>query len=105
MVYFVTEGRYIKIGYTFQEIGKRMKQLQTGNGRKVYLLGWVDGGKEKEQELHILFSSERVRYDGEWFSPSERLLEYINHNNLKPNTYVDFIDDKIMPLLTIHLNT
>jgi hypothetical protein len=62
----------------------------------------MEGNKEKEQELHMIFSKERVRINGEWFLPSAKLLDYINLHNLRSNTYVDFINNKLMPLLMIH---
>ena len=99
-IYFVTEGKHIKIGYTTQDIKKRIKQLNTGSVQNISLLGWIYGDKAKEKELHIKFAQSRVRYNGEWFEPTEILLDFINENNLEPNSYVDFVDGKLMRLFS-----
>lgn len=99
-VYFVTEGSYIKIGYTSQEVEKRIRQLNTGSIHTLYVLGWINGDKKTEKYLHTKFASSRVRYNAEWFEATEDLLNYINDNNLKPNTYVDFVDDRLTALFS-----
>ena len=101
-IYFVTEGKYIKIGYTTQDIEKRIKQLNTGSVQNISLLGWMYGSKAKEKELHIKFAQSRVRYNGEWFEPTEKLLDFINENNLEPNSYVDFIDGELKRLFSFY---
>jgi hypothetical protein len=101
-IYFVTEGKYIKIGYTTQDIEKRIKQLNTGSVQNISLLGWMYGNKAKEKELHIKFAQSRVRYNGEWFEPTEKLLDFINENNLEPNSYVDFIDGELKRLFSFY---
>ena len=101
-IYFVTEGKHIKIGYTTQDIEKRIKQLNTGSVQNISLLGWIYGDKAKEKELHIRFAQSRVRYNGEWFEPTENLLDFINENNLEPNSYVDFVDGKLMRLFSFY---
>jgi hypothetical protein len=60
----------------------------------------------KEKEVHSLFAHERIRHNGEWFSPSEGLIEYINIHNEKPNTYIEY-DQKegiIWEYLSVKLN-
>lgn len=101
-IYFVTEGKHIKIGYTTQDIEKRIKQLNTGSVQNISLLGWIYGNKAKEKELHVKFAQSRVRYNGEWFEPTEDLLDFINENNLEPNSYVDFVDGKLMRLFSFY---
>ena len=101
-IYFITEGHYIKIGYTTQKIEKRIKQLNTGAVQKILLLGWMYGNKAKEKELHIKFAQSRVRYNGEWFKPTENLLDFINENNLEPNSYVDFVDGELKRLFSFY---
>jgi hypothetical protein len=77
--------------------------LQTGCSNKIYELGYVLGSLEEEKLLHIKFSKYKNRYNGEWFLPSCEILNYINENNLKPNTYIDLLDGKIFPLLNIKI--
>lgn len=100
-VYFLTDGTNIKIGFTKGKIKKRIQQLSTGSSRKIMELGWILGDVLKEKELHSKFYKDRIRYSGEWFRPSEELINYINEVNEKPNTGVDFVDGILMPLLKI----
>ena len=101
MVYFITDGNYIKIGYTKNNSKKRLKQLQTSNANRLFLLGYIEGDKTVEKELHNKFSSSIVRQNGEWFFPTEDLIDYINKNNLNDNIYVDIIDGKIQGLFRL----
>lgn len=100
-IYFLTDTKNIKIGITSGKISKRIKQLNTGNGNQIYELGFIYGNKDKEKELHKTFSCDRLRYNGEWFFPSERLIDYINKVNEKPNVGVECIDGVVMSLLKI----
>lgn len=77
MIYFIQAGKNgpIKIGHTESDIASRMAQLQTGCPYELKLLWTIHGNQEKEAEIHSDFEEERIR--GEWFHPSEMLLEYI----------------------------
>ena len=50
----------------------------------------MQGDALKEKELHKMFSNERIRQNGEWFTPSENLINYINCYNEKPNSYIEY---------------
>ena len=76
-VYAISDGVHIKIGVA-QCPHNRLKQLATGNPNKLTILGTFDGGYELESELHKRFT--KVRDNGEWFIPTESLLEYLNTN-------------------------
>lgn len=102
-IYFLTDGSYIKIGYTTQDIRKRIQQLNTGSVHKIYLLGWIQGDKKIEKELHKRFSNNRVRMSGEWFAPTQDLIQFINDNNLETNCAVDIVDNKVMKLLSLKI--
>lgn len=102
-IYFLTDGNYIKIGYTAQDIKKRIRQLNTGSAHKIHLLGWIQGDKQTEKELHKRFSNDRVRVSGEWFAPTQNLIQFINENNLQPNSFVDIIDGKIVRLFSLKI--
>jgi DNA-binding CsgD family transcriptional regulator len=66
MIYFVSDGEYVKIGFTEDEdVTKRLKSLQTGNARELKIVGTIEGGYDTEVVLHRVFSTLRVR--GEWF--------------------------------------
>ena len=94
-IYFIANKDKIKIGYTKNSVEKRLKQLQTGNDEYLVLLGFLRGGPEEEKMLHKQFAQYRIRQNGEWFFPSEELLEYINANNAQPHTYVDWVDNRL----------
>ena len=102
-IYFLCSDNKIKIGYTKCSIDKRIQQLNTGSPNKIYKLGWIEGNKEKEKELHIKFSMYRIRNNGEWFNGAQEIIDYINSVNQEPNIFVDIVDNKIVPLLKLSL--
>lgn len=66
MIYFVSDGEYVKIGFTDDvDVDRRLAALQIGNARKLTLLGVIEGGRESETVLHRVFDGIRIR--GEWF--------------------------------------
>ena len=79
MIYFIKEQGLgaIKIGYTtYPETYKaRFITLQISNPHKLSMLGTMPGDLEDEQVLHERFANNHIR--GEWFKPSESLLEFI----------------------------
>ena len=101
MVYFITDGTNIKIGYTSGSPMNRLKKLQIGSSQRLSLIGYIEGNKEKERELHNKFSNLRLNFKNEWFKGTEELIEFINENTIYPNIVADIIDNKIMPLLCI----
>jgi hypothetical protein len=78
MIYFIQEqpAGAIKIGCAGNP-QRRLYNLQTGNHRRLRILGVIDGGREHEIALHRLFK--RAGY-GEWFRPSPALMAYIKEN-------------------------
>ena len=76
-VYFVqgiTTG-HIKIGTSYNVVS-RLANMQTNSSEELNLLGIIKkGGGSLEKELHQTFGDNRIH--GEWFSPSPRLLSYI----------------------------
>ena len=68
MIYFFIEdsNEQVKIGRA-KDIERRRKGLQTGNPRKLLLLGWIrtDDDVRLEKEIHQNFS--HLRGTGEWF--------------------------------------
>lgn len=77
MIYFIQAGPGgpIKIGFTKYAVEGRMAALQTGNPVALKLLGTREGTVEDEADLHERFDFCRLR--GEWFYPTEDLLEFI----------------------------
>lgn len=77
MIYFIREGfeGNIKIGYTTDDIYIRKQSLQTGNSKRLIIIGTMDGDLDFEARLKEQFK--HCRLVGEWFSPTIELLEYI----------------------------
>jgi hypothetical protein len=100
-VYFISDGKYIKIGVTKQNIYDRIKQLKTGNGNRIFLLGWIKGDRKKEKELHRQFIKLRLRQNTEWFHPGEELLSYINTNNEEITKFVVFENNTVSVLFRL----
>lgn len=73
-VYFIQgeSGGPIKIGYT-QDIKSRLTSLQTGCPETLKLLLAIPGKIADEQKIHAELDPYRMR--GEWFSPSDGVLE------------------------------
>ena len=74
-IYFMQAGQLVKIGTTTGDIRARAAQIQTGCPHKIFLLGWIGGGHEREAKLHKQFAHLRVQ--GEWFFASCDLLACI----------------------------
>lgn len=76
-VYFIRdlETLFIKIGVSIN-VTARMAEIRSGlsHGRCA-LLATVVGDIGREHRLHEMFRDDRVH--GEWFKPSDRLMEYI----------------------------
>lgn len=53
----------------------RISNLQVGCPQDLILLSVIDGGRDVESLLHDRFSDSRIR--GEWFDPTDDLMEFI----------------------------
>jgi hypothetical protein len=75
-VYFIQDSGsgLIKIGYS-TNVNSRLQAIQQGMPTEVKLLKYIHGDKELESELHERFSESRQR--GEWFKPTNELLEFV----------------------------
>lgn len=81
MIYFVTDGTAIKIGYSIDgQVGRRIGKLQTGNPRRLRLLATCHGSKKAEKRLHRQFQTSALR--GEWFRRSKDLLGFVSRLRL-----------------------
>ena len=89
-VYAISDGSYIKIGIS-KNPQQRIKQLNTGNVKKLVLLGYFKGGRELEKHIHYKFRT--VRYNSEWMNPSDELVNYLNKKF--DNTYIEVEDGVI----------
>jgi hypothetical protein len=63
-IYFITDGKYIKIGSS-ESPEQRLKQLQTGNAIPLKILKSVEAPKKFESYLHFIFKAKKV--NSEWF--------------------------------------
>ena len=76
MIYFVRGQRsgMVKIGYTARLKG-RLGALQTGSPESLELVGFIDGDRTTERELHERFKDARAH--GEWFHPRKELSDFL----------------------------
>ena len=77
MIYFLRSGDLVKIGHTIR-LDRRMADLRHDLPcpSDSELLAIMDGGRDREQELHAQFAM--VRALGEWFFFSGALRGYIS---------------------------
>lgn len=81
-LYFIGEAglsSFVKIGFTKYPPAVRVKQLQTGNPRKLMLLYSCKCPEvmDVESRLHARFDEDRV--EGEWFRISKQLRDFLLH--------------------------
>lgn len=79
MIYFIRgkESGNIKIGYSTNP-DKRKSNLQTSHYEELELIGLMDGSLEDEATIHKTFASFNIR--GEWYRPSQEILEFVDNN-------------------------
>ena len=79
MIYFIRgkESGNIKIGYSIHP-NKRKDYLQTSHYEDLEVIGLLHGSLNDEARIHEMFKEFRIR--GEWYSPGERLLNFIREN-------------------------
>ena len=75
-VYFLQakDNGLIKIGFT-SNLKSRLSDLSSMSPVPLELLAFTEGGADYEHELHSTFSEHRSH--GEWFYPSDELIEFI----------------------------
>lgn len=78
-VYFLLSGDRVKIGTT-TDVPSRLSYYKTGLPDETEVLGVLDGGREKEMEIHAQFAAWRVR--GEWFEATPDILSWARHNTI-----------------------
>ena len=103
-IYFITNKENIKIGFTSVNPQKRLKQLNTGSDKQLYLLGYQFGSMDDEKELHARFQKFRIRDNAEWFYPDQSIIDYINQNNVVENCYVfvnEYMNNTVMSALSL----
>lgn len=75
-VYFFQreDNGLIKIGFTHW-LTQRRQRISGQVGAKLTMLGYMFGGTKLEAQMHRYFAAYRVY--GEWFQPSDDLLDFI----------------------------
>lgn len=77
-IYFIQDASGpIKIGITTGSLQIRLAYLQSGNPRKMRLLGSCEGGLDEEKELHKRFAHLRISRRSEWFVDDPDLRDLI----------------------------
>ena len=73
------EGRWyaVKVGYSVKPAA-RVAELQTGNSRKLVLLGAFEGTEADEAAIHQRYMADNILL--EWFRPSRALLSEFGIN-------------------------
>lgn len=97
-VYFIecSATRRIKIGWAI-DAENRLTALQTGAPSKLQLLSKVRGTKSDEREMHQQFAATRII--GEWFEPTQELLEFISQATDRPEAPARTLSPESIDLL------
>jgi hypothetical protein len=74
VVYFITSGETVKIGYT-THLGKRLGDLKTGSPISMTVMDYVRADKSIEAALQKALQSERL--SGEWFTMSDKTQDLL----------------------------
>ncbi len=101
-VYFIeAENKAVKIGYTENNLKKRLIDLQSSNCDKLKILGYIKckdaiGAKIIEREIHERFRTDNIQ--GEWFEKNDHILSYVSEfceNNLQEFDEPPFVEINI----------
>lgn len=92
-IYAITDGVNIKIGISKHPL-KRLKQLSTGHPLKLSMLGYFEGNRDLEQQIHRMFK--KTNSNKEWHEPNEELLNYLNDRI--ENSHIGWVGGKLMRL-------
>ncbi len=76
MIYLITDGEKVKIGYSKDPL-KRLKQLQVGHPKYLRLLKVYNAPNWVEKRIHYILHLDCTR--GEWFDLRADDLEEINN--------------------------
>ena len=72
----VSVGGHIKFGVS-KNVKERLYQLQTGNPHRLYIRAAVDSGDEYELKIHNELKESRAI--GEWFKPTQKVMDMVDH--------------------------
>lgn len=77
MIYLISDidNGYCKIGYSIKPF-KRLHELKVGNSSQIQIEAVILGDRQKEKQLHEMFS--HIRVNREWFFFRDEIKEYFN---------------------------
>ncbi len=99
-VYFIRQGKYVKIGVTKGSVKERLEALQVGTSGQLKILGWVYGDHALEKDLHHEFVEYRKLR--EWFQYTGKLkarIEYMLGNRTRTERAAENIPEMRKPPL------
>lgn len=77
-IYFIGDGSYYKVGFTYSTVQKRLTNLQVGSSKELYIVKDYIVREPEEVERQVHFDLRRFALRGEWFSlTSEELEAYL----------------------------
>jgi DNA-binding XRE family transcriptional regulator len=100
MLYFIKNGRYVKIGHT-NNIKLRLSDLQVANPERLSVIGLIEGSRNDEAELHNKFK--HLSAGGEWFYYTEELIDFIQNLETDLMWRYGFINEQKSPIGLIKL--
>lgn len=74
-IYFISDTKAIKIGFSAKSPMGRLRDMQTGHPLPLILVGSIPGCAYEEFVIHNRFA--HLRLKGEWFVIEEDLLQFI----------------------------
>ena len=81
MIYFIRSGAEgpIKVGTCHEgALAARLSALQIGNPNPCEIIATMDGDRDIERQIHVVFRQHNQR--GEWFDPDPEVLDFIKRN-------------------------
>lgn len=86
MIYLVSDGRRLKIGYT-ADLYARSRNVSWGCGHQVKLITAIEGSQADERQLHKLFASHCL--GGEWYPMLTEIIAYFFSQAQPRHNYAD----------------
>lgn len=82
-IYLISDGQFVKIGGTKNNLHKRVNELQTGNPRKLIILGSYNTSYLLQTERLVQHEYKDLNILNEWFNLSEREIKEILDTKLQ----------------------
>lgn len=89
MIYLITDGTNLKVGYT-SNLERRMSQYNT-HSSTIKLINAKPGNFKSEKNIHKKFS--HIKINREWFKYSEDLISYFNSYNGDRDLFIESLTD------------